>query len=161
MNHGVTRIGGFRDQSEENSGEITVLLDDLPQVPPGKYKLGFVSYRTALLYGRIPKLALRFQIIDQGPHYGVQVDRWYNCKQIRGKPRKNGGFQIGRKSDFLREYLTMFSEDVKRLDRISIKPFRTNVVTGRIETVTQNARQQPLPKLMQYSIIRELLDAGA
>ena len=96
-----------------------------------------------------------------GEFYGVQLDRWYNCKRLIGKPRKNGNFQVGRHSDFLREFLTLFPDVVKRLDRISFKPYRCSVITGRIETVTHNAKQQPLPELMQYSIIRELLETGA
>ena len=157
----VTPIEGFREQPDNDQGKVSVQMDDLPLVPPGTYRLAFVSYRTALVYGRAHKVALRFQIIDQGDYYGTQIDRWYNCKRITGKPRKNGNFQVGRHSDFLREYLTLFPIFVKRLDRISFKPYRSNVITGRIETVTRNAKQQPLPELMQYSIIRELLETGA
>ena len=157
----VARIGGFREQSDDDYGEIKVVVDNAPLVAPGTYRLAFVNRRTALIYGRAHKVALRFQIIDQGAFYGVQLDRWYNCKRLIGKPRKNGNFQVGRHSDFLREFLTLFPDAVKRLDRISFKPYRCNVITGRIETVTHNAKQQPLPELMQYSIIRELLETGA
>lgn len=157
----VTRIDGFRDQSNDDHGEVKVIVDHAPLVTPGNYRMAFVSYRTALIYGRAHKVALRFQIIDQGEFYGVQLDRWYNCKRLIGKPRKNGSFQVGRHSDFLREFLTLFPDAVKRLDRISFKPYRCNAITGRIETVTRNAKQQPLPELMQYSIIRELLETGA
>jgi hypothetical protein len=157
----VTPIDGFREKPDDDQGQVSVQMDDVPLVPPGTYRLAFVSYRTALVYGRAHKVALRFQIIDQGDSYGVQIDRWYNAKRIIGKPRKNGNFQVGRHSDFLREYLTLFPDQVKRLDRISFKPYKSHVITGRIETVTKNAKQQPLPELMQYSIVRELLETGA
>jgi len=157
----VTPLDGFRGRQDEKQGQVSVHMDDAPLVAPGLYQLAFVSYRTALVYGRAHKVALRFQIIDQGEFYGTQLDRWYNCKRIIGRPKKNGNFQVGRHSDFLREYLTLFPDRVRRLDRISMKPYKCNVITGRIETVTKNARQQPLPEFMQYSIIRELLEAGA
>jgi hypothetical protein len=150
----VTRIDGFREQSGGDQGHASVQMDDAPRVEPGTYRLAFVSYRTALIYGRAHKVALRFQIIDQGDYYGTQLDRWYNCKRLIGKPRKNGNFQVGRHSDFLREYLTLFPDAVKRLDRISFKPYSKHVITGRIETVTRNAKQHPLPAMITVSTCR-------
>ena len=156
----VTRIDRrFRDQPDDDGPTISVECS--PLVPPGTYRLGFVGYRTALVYRIAPKVALMFRIIDQGEYYETEVARWYNVKRIIGQPGKSGKFQIGRYSDFLREYLTLFPDAADRLDRISFKPYRSNVITGRIETVTRNSRQQPLPALMQYSIIRELLGVGA
>lgn len=154
----VTRIDGFRDHPDDDGPTISVECS--PLVEPGIYRLGFIGYRTALVYRKAPKVALMFRIIDQGEYYKTEVSRWYNVKRIIGKPGKSGKFQIGRYSDFLREYLTLFPDAVNRLDRISFKPYRSNVITGKIETVTRNSRQQALPELMQYSIIRELLEVG-
>ncbi len=139
----VTRIDRFRDLSDDDGP--TISIECSPLVAPGIYRLGFVGYRTALVYRKAPKVALMFSIVDQGDYYETEVSRWYNVKRLIGKPGKSGKFQIGRYSDFLREYLTLFPDAVDRLDRISFKPFRSNVITGRIETVTKNSRQQPLP----------------
>ncbi len=155
----VTRIDRFRDHSDDDGP--TISIECSPLVAPGIYRLGFVGYRTALVYRKAPKVALMFRIVDQGEYYETELSRWYNVKRLIGQPGKSGRFQIGRYSDFLREYLTLFPDAANRLDRISFKPYRSNVVTGRIETVTRNSRQQLLPELMQYSIIRELLEAGA
>ena len=155
----VTRINGFREHPDHDGPTISVECS--PLVAPDIYRLRFVGYRTALVYRKAPKVALLFRIIDQGEYYETEVSRWYNVKRLMGKPGKSGKFQIGRYSDFLREYLTLFPDAANRLDRISFKPYRSNVITGRIETVTRNAKQKPLPELMQYSIIRELLEAGA
>jgi len=149
---------GFRQQSDDDGPTISVECS--PLVKPGNYRLGFVGYRTALVYRKAPKVALRFRIVDQGEFYETEISRWNNVKRLIGQPGKSGKFQIGRYSDFLREYLTLFPDAADRLDRISFKPYRSNVITGRIETVTHNSRQQPLPELMQYSIIRELLEIG-
>jgi len=131
-----------------------------PKVDPGIYRLSFVKSRTTLLYGRknAPKLALTFRIQDMGTFYGVELDRWYNVKRLTGKPGPGGRFQVGPGSDFMREYLTLFPTPVKRLDRMSFKPFRSAIITGRIETVTTNNKQQSLPEPLHYSIIRELLE---
>ncbi len=158
----VAPIDSFRKRAKEGREETAVInLDTAPLVDPGVYRLAFIHYRTALVYGKAPKVALRFRIVDNGPFFEVELDRWYNCKRLIGKPCKGGNFEIGRHSDFLREYLTMFPDALKRRDRVSFKPYRTNLITGRVETVTQNAKQQSLPELMQYSIIRELLEVGA
>ena len=149
------------DSMANPDGEISVDIGDLVRVPPGEYQLAFESYRTALVYGRIPKVGLKFKIIDQGEHFGKELYRWYNVKGITGKPRKSGGFKVGRNGDFLIEYLTLFPTQLKRLDRISFSGFRKNVIRGRVETVKRNSRQKPLPEILQYSIIRELTGIGA
>jgi hypothetical protein len=158
----VAPIDGFRKPNRKGHEESAVInLDSAPLVDPGVYRLTFIHYRTALVYGRAPKVALRFRIVDNGPFFEIELDRWYNCKRLIGKPCKSGRFEIGRQSDFLREYLTIFPNAMSRRDRISFKPYRKNLITGRVETVIHNAKQQPLPELMQYSIIRELLEVGA
>jgi hypothetical protein len=93
-----------------------------------------------------------------GPFYEVDLERWYNVRRLTSKPGKGGGFHVGAGSEFLREYLTLFPIPVKRLDRMSLKPFRSAIITGRVETVTTNSKQQELPEPLHYSIIRELLE---
>jgi hypothetical protein len=135
-------------------------VDLRSHVDPGIYRLSFVKSRTTLLYGRknAPKLALTFRIQDMGPFYGVELERWYNVKRLIGKPGKSGRFKVGPGSEFVREYLTLFPAPAKRLDRMSFKPFRSAIITGRVETVTTNSKQQQLPEPLHYSIIRELLE---
>lgn len=156
-NDNVTSLHRFR---EPDDGP-TFGVEPQTVVEPGVYRLAFVSNRTALLYQRAAKLALRFRIIDQGEHFEKELDRWYNVKRLIGKPGKGGRFQVGAHCDFLREYLSLFPDQMKRLDRMSFKPFRSVIITGRIDTVTHNKKQQPLPPPLQYSIIRELLETGA
>lgn len=121
----------------------------------------FVESRTALLYQRAAKVALKFRIVDPGPAFGKELERWYNVKRLIGKPCRDGRFQVGPRSDFLREYLTLFPGAARRFDRMSFAPFRNVAILGRVETVTHNRKQQLLPEAMRYSIIRELLETGA
>jgi hypothetical protein len=134
-----------------------------PLVAPGEYRMVYVFRFTAYLRNQ-PKLAVRFRIIDQGEFFGVELERWYNCKRLIGKPGKNGGFMPKRHGVFLHEYCTLFPSELtrhSRLDRISFKPVVNSVIAGRIETVTKNAEQRDIPIPLQYSVIRELIRAGA
>ena len=135
-------------------------MDLPPLVEPGTYSLVFVRHHTAVLFGNAPKIALRFRIVDQGTHYGTELERWYNVKRLIGKAGNGGRFQVTARSDFVLEYLTLFTEQVKRLDRISMRPFKHCMIKGRIDTVKQNSKQRKLPDLLQYSVIRELLETG-
>jgi hypothetical protein len=157
----VTPIDGFRNRSTEGQEDVTVSLDLSPLVKPGVYSMVFVSHRTALCFGTAPKIALKFRIADQGEFFGIELERWYNAKRLIGKPCKGGCFHVAARSDFVLEYLTLFTDPIRRLDRITLRPFKHCMITGRIETVTQNAKQRALPDLLQYSVIRELLRTGA
>ena len=157
----VTRIDGFRSQVTEHQKEAIVSLDLSPLVKPGVYSMAFVNHRTALCFGTAPKIALKFRIVDQGDFFGIELERWYNAKRLIGKPSKGGCFHVAARSDFVLEYLTLFTDPISRLDRITLRPFKHCMITARVETVTQNAKQRVLPDLLQYSVIRELLRAGA
>lgn len=154
------KVTSLRGGNEPSEGP-TFGIERQTVVAPGLYRLAFVNATTALAFQKAPKLALRFRIVDMGEYFGMQLDRWYNVKRLIGRPGRGGRFQTGRHSDFLREYLTLFPDAVKRLDRMSFKPYRSVIIRGRVETVTHNKKQQPLPAPLQYSIIRELLEVGA
>lgn len=152
--------GGRFQRPADNDGPIFSIEPGVV-VPPGVYQMAFVSSRTAMMFQRAAKLALRFRIVDPGPHFGVELERWYNVQKLLGPQGKGGRFKPGRNSDFVREYLTLFPGEVNRLDRMSFKPFRSTVVRARVDTVKSNRGQKVLPDLMHYSVVRELLGAGA
>jgi hypothetical protein len=127
-------------------------------VEPGVYQLAFVEYETKLAFQKAAKLALRFRILDMGPYHGKELIRWYNVKRLNGNPKKGGKFQAAARGDFLREYLTLFPDQAQHLDRMSFKPFRNAIITGRVDTIRTDSKQKPLPEPLQYSIIRELLE---
>ena len=112
---------------------------------------------------KTPKLCIRFRIVDQGDFVNVELERWYNCKRLVGKPGKNGGFMPPRHGDFLHEYCTLFPLALTRetrLDRISFKPMVSSLITGKVETVKRNSKQRDIPTPLQYSTIRTLIKAG-
>ena len=166
----VTHIDRFRERPKRTPSMRTtkskgMTTEELsPLVKPGDYQLFYIGRYTAYLHGQSPKLALKFRIQDPGKFYGVELERWYNCKRLLGKPGNNGGFVPPRHGDFLLEYTTLFPLALTRdcrLDRISFTPFKNSIVIGKVNTVTRNSKQRELPETLQYSTIRELLKVGA
>ena len=162
--------GGFWDQSvcthttrtTKREGMTTEELS--PLVKPGEYQLVYVGRYTCYLHGKRPKLAVKFRIVDPGEYFEKELERWYNCKRLISKPGNNGRFVPPRHGDFLLEYTTLFPTVLTRncrLDRISFTPFKSCVVSGRVDTVTRNSKQRGLPEVLQYSTIRELRKVGA
>ena len=103
-------------------------FDDLPPlVKPGIYELAFVDYRTANMFmGKAPKIVMTFRIVSMGKFHG-----------------------------FMREYMTLFTGRVSRLDRIPMSLFENVLIEGRVSTVTR-AQGRDIPKELQYSTISEL-----
>lgn len=135
-----------------------------PLVAPGDYQMAYIGRYTAYLHGSHPKLALKFRIVDMGDYFEAELERWYNCKRLIGKPGNNGLFVPPRHGIFLLEYATLFPTVLtrdSRLDKISFTPFKNNIVTGTVGTVKKNSTQDNLPEVLQYSTIRKLLKAGA
>ena len=166
----VAHLNRFRGQTESKAGKRAtkgkgLTIDELsPLIEPGDYMMAYIGRHTAYLHGRTPKLALNFRIVDPGPFFEVELERWYNCKRLVGKPGKNGNFLPPVNGSFLMEYANLFPTVLtrkSRLDRVSFLPFKNTVLTGRVETVKRNSTQKELPEVLQYSTIRELLKAGA
>ena len=133
------------------------IADDLPPlVKPGVYQLAFVRYQTAIMFrGMAPKLILLFRIITMGDFFELIVPRYYNVQKVIGKPRLNGQFKCGKKGAFLREYLTLFPHQVKRLDRVPMSAFANVIIEGMIRTVSRSANRE-IPKPLRYSCVSEL-----
>jgi len=133
------------------------IADDLPPlIKPGMYELAFVRYKTAIMFcGKASKLIMDFRIVSMGKYFETIVPRYYNVQRVIGKPQRNGRFKCGKKGDFLREYLTLFPNQVGRLDRVPMSAFESVIIEGKIETVTRS-RNKVIPKPLQYSRISEL-----
>ena len=133
--------------------------EELPLIPEKTYDLGFVSYSTYMMLGKSPKLIINFKIMEFGDYFGVTLSKYYGVQKLTSKPRKNGGFLVGRKSNFLRDFITLFpDQSVKRLDRIPMTRFQEHVIKGRVKTVSKGFNQRDIPKPLQYSVIGELLE---
>jgi hypothetical protein len=139
--------------NKEGEGQID--WSGPPLVPNGIYDVGFVSYSTAYMFNKVPKLVLNFRILDFGEHNGKVLPRYYNVKRIKGRPRKNGDFKVGRRSDFVHEYATLFGLP-RRLDRVSMTPFKSVIIKAKVEVVTSDYKQRQMPEALKYSKIAEL-----
>jgi hypothetical protein len=129
-----------------------------PLVPDGRYDLGFIEFSTRLMNGRNPKLHLRFGITEIGDHFGVELTKYYGVNRAIGSIGINGGFQAGQKSNFLREFLTLFpDQQILRLDRIPMSCFKGVIVRGEVVSVTHGSDQRKIPKQLQYSVINRLI----
>jgi len=124
-----------------------------PLIPPGIYNLAFVRYETKHMFGgKAPKIYLHFMVTDTGPAYGKELVAYYNARWVNGKK-----FKCGFKSNFLRDYVRLFDEVPERLDRIPMSRFKDHIIRAKVKTVTHGANQKPIPKLLQYSVIDELI----
>ena len=111
-----------------------------------------------LMMGKNPKLVINFQVMEYGDYFGLIIPKYYGVTRLTSKPKKSGGFQVGRKSKFLREFLTLFpDQSVKRLDRFPMSRFQGVMIKGRVKTVTKSFNQRKIPESLQYSVIEELL----
>lgn len=127
-------------------------------VPEGVYEFGFLHHRTAYLFGRAPKLFCYFRLLTMGEYNGLILCRYYNVKTLNSKPRKGGSFRVGWRSDFMREFVTLFGMP-QRLDRVSTETFKTQIVRGRVATVSTDNKGRKIPEPLRYSVITELLEA--
>lgn len=123
-------------------------------VPPGRYLLRFLHHETFYAFRGSPKLALWFAIADPGEHFGTELPRFYNVRELPAKPRRSGAFKAGRSSNLVLDLCELFPEHIRRLDRLSLDPFRQHGVIGHVETVAANSAQRTLPAALAYSVVR-------
>lgn len=130
--------------------------DEPALVQAGTYRLSYVEHRTVLAFGRQPKVEVLFCVMEDGA-MGERLRRFYRVNRLISKPKRYGTFKAGFHGDLLREFVTLFDERPERLDRIPMSRFRDRIITGKVGTVTRSAQQQPLPDLLQYSVIERLV----
>jgi hypothetical protein len=130
-----------------------------PLIKPGVYDFRFIDWSTRYLFGRRPKLMLRFKVITMGEYFDtITLCRHYNATRLIGKPGQYGRFKVGWHSNFLREYSTLFTNPT-RPDRIAMTAFNKVVIVAKVITVTTGSDQRDIPESLQYSTISQLLKA--
>ncbi len=145
----VTHIKGWAER---------VASDSPPVIPPGEYDLRFAFYETRTMFRNSPKVIAWFDVLDYGSYFGTRLARYYNAERLTGKSAKNGAFKVRPRSDLMREYVILLNERCRR-DRVPLSRYENVIITGRVETVATDSSQRPLPVLLQYSVIRELMKA--
>lgn len=108
-----------------------------------------------MFMGKAPKLIMDFRIVSYGEFFEDELSRFYNISRIIGKPERHGRFKASKKGDFLREYMTLFTGKISRLDRIPMSYFENVIIEGVVGTVTRS-RGRDIPSQLQYSVIKHL-----
>lgn len=136
-----------------NDGEV---VGDVPAlIPPGKYELALDHWKTSRLFGRAPKLALWFRVVQQGIHFGAMVPRYYNVVGLKGQVGRGGRFKASHGGDLAREYARLLALP-GRFDRFNLQALKSHVVVGHVSTVTADAKQRALAPASHYSVVRQL-----
>lgn len=146
------------DEERSCAFASTESVDGLkPLIPDGEYTVEVDGWETTMRCGK-PKLVLHCRIIDYGQYLCVPLQRWYNINRIIGKPRRKGTFHAsGFHSDLVLEFVNVFGEVPKRLDRIPLSRYLDVPVRVRVRSVGIRADRTPLPGPLQYSVIDEVL----
>lgn len=138
---------------EDNACELTEIL---PFVPPGEYEAYFDRWQTTALFGgRSKKVILWFALATPGV-MGTRLPRYYNVKELKGRPRLNGQFKVGPKSNFARDYCRLLGPP-RRRGLFSVSRFENKIFRIKVRTVKKGADQTEIAQCLQYSVIGELL----
>ena len=144
----------FRDSPpEDDACELTEIL---PLVPPGEYEAYFDRWQTVALFGgKSKKVILWFALATPGV-MGTRLPRYYNVKELKGKPRLMGQFKVGQKSTFARDYCRLLGPP-RRRGLFSVSRFENKIFRVRVRTVERGSDQSKIAHCLQYSVIGELL----
>lgn len=142
-------------EEDTRDDDSCVVEIELPHLKPGTYEAAFDTWETLRLFGgRAQKLVLWFTVLDPG-EMGARLPRYYNVRQIIGKPRRRGQFKAGPKSAFVRDYYKLHGAP-KRKDRISVSRFENKRYRIKVRTVKEGADQKGLHEGLQYSVIENI-----
>lgn len=167
----ISRQGGIVTTSSlrlvnEGDGNGEIDGPKPPLIEPGSYDLIFVDHETIMLGGgSVSKLVVWFRIATFGPAHGTKLPRYYNVR-LEGKPRRHGGFKVGWRSAFVRDYAAATGALPARKNRISMTALEGRDVRGIVRTVTygwphrKGEKSAALPPPLYYSVIDRLMLAA-
>jgi len=123
-------------------------------LPEGEYRAMFIRRENACVEGQ-KRWVCRFQIVDDGPYQGAQINRYYNVPKKSRLPRSHNMF---------RDYAAL----IGRIPPKNLKPdayLKGCVVRVEVKTVrrmSDGKRMVETPEGMHYSKIDRIigLDAG-
>lgn len=131
--------------------------DDLPpRIPPGEYAVQMKTFKTAMMFGKAPKLIIDFVIVEQCDYFGLVLPKYYNVKRLIGRPQEGGRFKAGATGDFARDYFDLMQMSYRRLDRLPMSVMEGITFLAKVSTV-KRARDRDIPEALQYSKIERLI----
>lgn len=136
------------------------LVDAPPLLPAGVYQAYYLRHETAYMF-KSPKVFVHFKIFDD-EYTGIRLYRAYRVKELKGKPRRGGGFKLRHTHELYRQFTTL-TQVRERPDRVSLQRLRNCIIKLSVRTVTKDARQRDLIPALQYSVVDRMLsvDAGS
>lgn len=122
-----------------------------PIIPAGEYNVTFLRAEKKYLWGH-EKIFLHFQIMDFGEFQGVELYMACNA------PKKAKKGKLATSNKYYQAWVVAAGRRPDRYDRMSTKEFRGKVFLAKVRTVTKNSKNLPLPPLLQYSVIDDLIE---
>ena len=121
-------------------------------IPPGRYSASVIEATTAVFFGgKSKKVVLTYRILDSGPFFEKLVRGYYEVREIKGRPRRNGKFQVGPRARLVRDVAHMV-DGRPPLDRIPIAEIETKIVEIELRVVSK-IEKQALADTMQYVVV--------
>ena len=147
-------ILSFPESATENTGQAG--YGDEFDVPKGTYSACLIDASTKLFYfGRSPKVVLTFRILDLGPYFEKLVNGFYAVRRIKGKPRRNGTFEVGPRSRLLRD-ISKLIDSRPPTDHIPENVIESAVFEIEIRRVNR-ANGETLSESMQYAVVDRIV----
>ena len=144
----------FPESATENGGQAG--YGDEFDIPKGTYSACLIDASTKVFFfGRSPKVVLTFRILDMGPYFGKLVRGFYAVKRIKGKPRRNGTFEVGPRSRLLRD-LSKLIDSRPPTDHVpeSIIDAGISEIEVRLVDVVSGEK---LTESMQYVVVERII----
>ena len=128
-------------------------MESIPpmKIPEGHYQVSFLRAEKKTMW-KTQKVLLWFAVQDFGDWHEVQL--FMSCPIP-----PNNKFSAG--SKFLRVWTIANGAKPRRYERMGMKIFEHKIFLAKVETVTKNSKQQPIPECAQYSKIDTLLSLAA
>jgi hypothetical protein len=132
---------------------VTLAAPFDPLIPEGSYEVFFIRWTTTP--PRPPwkaKINLFFAIFA-GEFQGLELCRHYNAESLTTKPGLSGGFSVGPKSDYVREFVEC---NGLPSDETGWLPARYQLVLADVATVHKSSKEENLAEPLWYSKIAKL-----
>lgn len=138
----------------KTSHTVELVGEQPAHIPDGVYVCRFEGYLTKYMFGRCPKLYLRFSTFLCGQQY--MLDKYYNVKEIVGSCGAQGKFKLGRRSNFYRDYLRLFGSFPLTLDQMAV--WEGKCFLCEVKSVKKDAAGDELEADLQYSKIAKIIE---
>ncbi|WP_223789925.1 hypothetical protein [Marinicella meishanensis] len=123
--------------------------------PEGQYEAVLETWVTFRLMSS-NRLALIFNIVDPGKHFGKHVPAFFGVKRHRGHTREKGGFIASPRGDLMDLFYRLNPTSPKvRLDRVPLSKLN-DIYRITVQDVVKNRKQKKHPHQLVYSQVTDV-----